>query len=77
MNVRIKFFGLLAEVAKISELVLPGVKDTDAMREKIISDFPELKNQSFVVAVNKKVITGNQLLDQGDEIALLPPFAGG
>ena len=41
------------------------------------SKFQFLENAAFAVALNQVVVNGNAKLKDKDEIALLPPFAGG
>lgn len=77
MGIQIKIFGQLAELIGSDKLLLQDVKDTDLLRKRLISDFPKLADYPFVVAVDKKVINENRTLKEDDEVALLPPFAGG
>lgn len=77
MSIRVKLFGLLADVVGKSEIHFQNVNDTNSLKEKIISDFPDMKKHSFVLAVCKQIIKGNHFLKNGDEVVLLPPFAGG
>ena len=77
MSIQVKFFGVLADAAKKKEFYLENITDTELLRKKILSDFPDLGKQSFVIAVNKKIAKGNVLINAGDIVALLPPFAGG
>ena len=77
MNVRIKFFGMLAEVTGKAEMDFDHVNDVDSLHKKVIADFPKLGNHQFVIAVNKKIVDRNATLYAGDVVAFLPPFAGG
>lgn len=77
MSIQIKFFGQIADVAGTSDMQVQNVNDTDSLRAKMISDFPQLKNYQFVVAVDKKIVNGNQMLHSNNVVAFLPPFAGG
>lgn len=77
MGIQIKVFGQLADIIGSDELQLQDIGDTGTLREKMISDFPELANYPFVIAVGKKIVNGNQKLNTDDVVALLPPFAGG
>jgi molybdopterin synthase sulfur carrier subunit len=77
MSIQVKLFGLLADIVGKTDLTIDGINDTDSLNKKILSDFPKLKDQSFVIAVSKQIVKGNQLLKSGDEVVLLPPFAGG
>jgi len=77
MQLKIKYFGLLAEVTNCQEEYvnssLSSVKD---LLDLLYIKYPELKNKDFQVAQNNTIVTlGNKL--ENTEIALLPPFAGG
>ena len=74
---KIQLFGVLSDTMKKKEILIPDVKNTVSLKEKIRKEFPQLGNQSFVIAVNKKAAIGNINLASGDTIALIPPFAGG
>ena len=77
MSIQIKVFGQLSEIAGGTELELKELTDTDKVRAQLLFDFPKLEHHPFVMAVNKKIIKQNQKINKGDEVALLPPFAGG
>jgi len=77
MSIEVKFFGQLAEATGVSHQKIEDILDTDSLENKISSDFPLLKKHSFVIAVNKQIVNENKSLKSGDEVALLPPFAGG
>ena len=77
MNIRVKLFGLLVDAAGKSELQIENSSDTDSLKKQILLDYPNLANKSFIVAVRKQIIGNNQKLENGDEVAFLPPFAGG
>lgn len=77
MSIQIKFFGPLADVVGKAELVAELFSDTDLLRERMLDDFPGLKNHQFVMAVDKHIIRNNTELKAGNVVALLPPFAGG
>ena len=73
---RILLFGVLAEVVGNSIIDMEA-DDVSSLRERLITKFPSLKNYSFQVAVNQERIETNTSLIEQDEVALLPPFAGG
>ncbi len=76
---KIKLFGILADKAGSSEIEfeIGNIADAESLLEKINKEFPEFKNTNYVIAVNKKIVSANLHLKENDEIALLPPFAGG
>lgn len=76
-RMKLLFFGPLADIAGKTHFDLTGIQNTDDLKVKIFEKHPELQSHSFLVAVNKKVHSGNVILNIDDEVALLPPFSGG
>ena len=74
MNVLL--FGVLADVTGTSEMNMKAM-DTDSLKKELLSRFPMLSQYRFQFAVNKEQIRNNVSLSEADEVALLPPFAGG
>jgi len=74
--VRILFFGRLGGCPPAGP-VPPEVRDSDALRTWLGEDRPELLDPSIRIAVNDEMILGKCALDDGDEIAFLPPMSGG
>lgn len=77
MNIKVKLFGSLLDKTGKSELTVNGCTDTDSLKKTILNEYPQLKECVFLISVNKCLIKGNHKLESGNEIALLPPFAGG
>jgi molybdopterin converting factor small subunit len=77
MKIRVLFFGNLADKAGCSSLVEKGVGDLNELLKVLKSRFTFLNNAVYVVARNQEIVRDNPQLSDGDEIALLPPFAGG
>lgn len=73
----IKAFGMVAEkIGKVSmDIENPG--STEALKNQLFAQFPELKSMKFSLAVNKKMVLEDSELVSGSEVALLPPFSGG
>jgi molybdopterin synthase sulfur carrier subunit len=81
MNVTVKLFAILRDKAGVAEMRLPicdGASVSDAM-ESILQRHPELtpfaKRVAF--AVNLTRVDSETVLQDGDELALLPPVSGG
>ncbi len=77
MNIQVMFFGQLAEIVGKSKLIVNDCNDTLSLKEKLIREYPSLKDCVFLISVNKILVKNNQKLQQGNEVAFLPPFAGG
>lgn len=70
------FFGKLVDIAGNS-LVINNVASTDELLDQLRLQFPALAAEKYIVAVEKKTITGNTSLTDNCTVALLPPFSGG
>jgi molybdopterin converting factor small subunit len=77
MKVTVLFFGVLTEVTGTGTKFYNDVRDLEDLRILIADDFPEIVHYNFRMSVNNEIVSGNHGLQDGDEIALLPPFAGG
>ena len=81
MRVRVRLFGALAERAGSAEALVEVPEDAtaadlvEAMGKRLVAAAPILGQVS--VAVNLEVVPGRHPLQQDDEVALLPPVAGG
>jgi molybdopterin synthase sulfur carrier subunit len=74
---KILLFGALTDITGKSVIEMEPVNDLETLRRNLFAKFPMLRNYNFLVAVNKEKIGNNIILNPDDEIALLPPFAGG
>lgn len=77
MEIKILFFGPLAEISGRTSLTLENIQDTDTLLEQLRKQFPNISGRPYLVAVEKEIIQSNTPLKHGDTIALLPPYAGG
>lgn len=78
MKVTVKYFGLVAEAAEKSEEVLEFNRALTASELKVqcLNGLEIADKESVQIAVNQNLDDTITLKD-GDEVALLPPFAGG
>jgi len=77
MEVKVLFFGVLAEVTGTICRHYSDVKTIGDLRIKLADDFPEIIHYDFRISLNNTILNTEPPLKDGDEIALLPPFAGG
>jgi molybdopterin converting factor small subunit len=77
MEVKVLFFGVLAEVSGTAVKHYPDVRSVSYLKHRIQDDFPEITHYNFRISVNSMITDDDLVLRSGDEIALLPPFAGG
>jgi sulfur-carrier protein len=74
---KVKVFGKLVEMVGSAELELSQCSDINSMKKELLQVYPAMSNIQFAIALNNKISTSNAVLNEGDQIALLPPFSGG
>jgi len=74
---RIMVFGQLAEFTGSSTIAFEKVDNTEALLETLYKLYPSLKQKTFLIAVDKKIINEKSEIRENAVIALLPPFSGG
>jgi molybdopterin converting factor small subunit len=77
MKVTVLFFGVLTEITGTGTKFYNDVRTLEDLKIRVADDYPEIVHYDFMVSLNNEIISENQVLNDGDEIALLPPFAGG
>lgn len=77
MEVKVKYFGMIAEVIEKEEEFIAISNDQLPidMKSFFIEKYPELSKMSFQIAIDNEL--SNQLTGKAETIAILPPFAGG
>ena len=77
MEVKVLFFGVLAEVSGTAFKHYRDVKSMGDLKLRIQDDYPEIVHYNFRVSLNSEITDEDSTLKSGDEVALMPPFAGG
>jgi MoaE-MoaD fusion protein len=78
VEVTVRLFAMLRERAGASSLTLElpeGARVSDALRTEALAGLAD--GIPLVMAVNREYADGEQVLDAGDELALIPPVSGG
>ena len=80
MQISILLFGIARDIVGQSELKLDierGSKVAE-IKERILYDFPKFELlKHLAVAVNNEYAGNDTVVNEGDEIALIPPVSGG
>ena len=77
MDIKILFFGVIADLTSQNEMSLSNVSDTDSLKEALLQKYPEIAKYKYILSVNHKIVNDSISLNDNDEVELLPPFAGG
>lgn len=75
----IQCFGMIAEWAGGNHRVIDLPEETDVLtlRKAAEQHWPRLAGITYRVAVNQRLAEDSTPVNHNDEIALMPPFAGG
>lgn len=74
---KVYLFGKLADDAGKKKLILEPQEQTNDLLRLLEEQVPALEEHDYLLAVNEEVVTDNRKLNPDDEIAVLPPYAGG
>ena len=78
MKIKILFFGILTDISKQNEIEINNVDNVADLKSYLFKTYPNMKDMDFTIALNKEIISNNEdKFKNNDELALLPPFAGG
>jgi molybdopterin converting factor subunit 1 len=81
MNIKVKFFSSHREAVGQDSLLLDLEEGTsiDQVVELLISDYPKISEllNFTVLSLNHNYAQGEDILKDGDELAMFPPVGGG
>ena len=76
MEVKVLFLGVLSEITDTKIKYYREVKSISDLKHRIQDDFPEVVHYDFRIYLNNEIINDEPVLNDGDEVTLMPPFAG-
>lgn len=76
-TVNLVYFGSVTDITGMRSEKMNSPATLNELNELLISRFPGLAVINYRLSINRQLTTGDSQLIDGDEIALLPPFAGG
>ncbi|WP_313190588.1 MoaD/ThiS family protein [Sphingobacterium sp.] len=80
MKITVLGFGIAKEIFGSSEIYLEvsDVLDVRELRVLLEEKYPPLtKLKSYMLAINEEYADDTQIINSGNEIALIPPVSGG
>lgn len=77
MKVEVHFFGHLKELIGQDFILIEDIHSTNDLLQQLNELYPSLKEKTFIVAVNNKIVNQNSNLFNENIIAIMPPFSGG
>jgi molybdopterin synthase sulfur carrier subunit len=78
----LKFFAKLKEQTGTDqiEISVNAVSKLNQLKPYLVSEYPQwaaMFESQLMTAINHDMVTGDQVLKAGDEVALFPPVTGG
>ncbi|GAA5522912.1 MoaD/ThiS family protein [Aliifodinibius salicampi] len=80
MRLNVKLYGITKEIIGQTELeyCLSSSPDVSSLRKELRREYPELgRLTSLMVAVNGEYAPQDLVLNEQDEVVLIPPVSGG
>jgi len=79
MKVQVLFFGATADEAGMreTEIDFPEDAKADEVFGEIVDKFPRLANHKLLFAVNQEYANGDEVIKDGDELAVFTAVSGG
>ena len=79
VNVRVLFFGATADVVGKRELELsvPAEVTAGTVFERLTIDYPDLKRHKLLFSLNQNYASGDEPVNDGDELAVFTAVSGG
>ncbi|MFV0237855.1 MAG: MoaD/ThiS family protein [Flavobacteriales bacterium] len=78
MRVKVKYLGLIVDHTKCKEEQFELEKESfEELNSQLLSKYTFLQDISYKITINHEFGKEGMVLREHDEIAILPPFAGG
>ena len=76
---KVLFFGQTAEIVGKRELEISLIQEMTANEvfAEILENYPRLKENKLLFAVNQEYSKGNEIIKNGDELAIFTAVSGG
>jgi molybdopterin converting factor small subunit len=77
MEIQVMVFGQLTDITGSGMIGVKDVTDTNSLVAALHARYPKLADTKFAIAVDKKLIRENTVLNPASTVVLMPPFSGG
>ena len=80
MKLQVLLFGIARDIVGQNhiEMDFQGPTNIQSFKEVLIDKYPQMNDLAHIkIAVNQEFAKDEMLLQEGDEIALIPPVSGG
>jgi len=79
IEIDLLFFGATADISGVrrgKRRVSPEIK-VSKMLEQLIEEYPKLSTLKLIVSINQEYVSGEEIVRDGDELAIFTAVSGG
>jgi molybdopterin converting factor small subunit len=76
-KINLIYFGSVKDATGLTAETVESPPALEALKSLLEQRYPLLTSLRYRFSVNRQLVNGDRQLAEGDEIALMPPFAGG
>ncbi|MBF7016442.1 molybdopterin converting factor subunit 1 [Staphylococcus durrellii] len=62
---------------QVEEIPLDNTLTVEQLKLNLLEQYPVLKNKTYQIAVNEEFVKDDDIVQQNDTVALIPPVSGG
>ncbi|MCE7995355.1 MAG: MoaD/ThiS family protein [Roseivirga sp.] len=80
MNIEIVAFGIAKDIlkGKSIQLEVASAATVEQVKKQLVNDYPDFQTlASLQLAVNAEYVVDDYVLNENDEVVLIPPVSGG
>ena len=79
MKVKVLFFGATADIAgtRSIEIEVEDLATAGEAFNSVVREYPRLSSHELRLALNEQYAGGDEVLSEGDELAVFTPVSGG
>ncbi len=79
MSIRILFFGAIADAAGNREIVINknGFSNVSSILDELRDSYPRIASHQLRFSINQQYATGDEVVQDGDEVAIFTAVSGG
>ena len=76
--IKVQLFGIAKDIVSASYYETSSGITVQELKKRLGNDYPSFsKLRSFLVAINDEYAYDDEMLNENDEVAIIPPVSGG
>ena len=79
MSIQVLLFGSTAAIAGQRKIEIESADDLKAgeIFDRLLAEYPRLSNHKLLFSINQQYATGDEIIHDGDELAIFTAVSGG